>query len=36
LLGNGLYKGEASLIPGVIGLLVNLLFLQLSIRLFRK
>jgi hypothetical protein len=36
LLGNGLYKGEASLIPGFIGLLVNLLFLQLSIRLFRK
>lgn len=32
--GNALYKGESSIIPAVIGLLANLLFLQLVIRLF--
>lgn len=36
VLGNGLYKGEASLAPAIIGLLTNLLFLQLSIRLLVK
>ena len=34
VLGNALYKGESSLIPGFIGLVVNLLFFQLAIRLF--
>ncbi len=34
VLGNGLYKGESSLIPGFIGLVINLLFFQLAIRLF--
>lgn len=32
--GNALYKGESSIIPGIIGLLVNLLFFQLALRLF--
>lgn len=32
--GNALYKGDSSLIPAIIGLLVNLLFFQLAIRLF--
>lgn len=32
--GNALYKGESSIIPAIIGLLVNLLFFQLMIRLF--
>ena len=32
--GNALYKGESSIIPAIIGLLVNLLFFQLAIRLF--
>ena len=32
--GNALYKGESSIIPAIIGLLVNLLFFQLVIRLF--
>jgi hypothetical protein len=32
--GNALYKGESSLVPAIIGLIVNLLFLQLVIRLF--
>jgi hypothetical protein len=34
VLGNALYKGESSLIPGFIGLVINLLFFQLAIRLF--
>jgi hypothetical protein len=34
VLGDGLYKGESSLIPGFIGLVINLLFFQLAIRLF--
>jgi len=34
VLGNGLYKGESSLIPGFIGLVVNLLFFQLALRFF--
>ncbi len=33
-LGNALYKGESSIVPAIISLLVNLLFLQLAIRLF--
>jgi hypothetical protein len=33
-LGNALYKGESSIIPAIIGLIVNLLFLQLTLRLF--
>lgn len=33
-LGNALYKGDASLIPVFIGLIVNFLFLQLTSRLF--
>lgn len=32
--GNALYKGESSIIPAIIGLIVNLLFFQLAIRLF--
>jgi len=32
--GNALYKGESSIVPAVISLLVNLLFFQLGIRLF--
>ncbi len=36
VLGNALYKGESSIIPAVIGLLVNLLFFQLAIRLFMR
>ncbi len=32
--GNGLYQGEASLIPAIMCLLFALLFLQLTIRLF--
>jgi hypothetical protein len=32
--GNALYKGDSSIIPAIIGLLVNLLFFQLVIRLF--
>mgnify|MGYP000742712697 CR=1 FL=1 len=32
--GNALYQGESSIIPAIIGLLVNLLFFQLAIRLF--
>jgi hypothetical protein len=35
-LGNGLYKGESSVAPAVISLVVNLLFLQLAIKLFAK
>lgn len=34
--GNALYKGESSIIPAIIGLLVNLLFFQLTLRLFLK
>ena len=34
--GNALYKGESSIIPAIIGLLVNVLFFQLAIRLFLK
>jgi hypothetical protein len=34
IFGNALYKGESSIIPAIIGLLVNLLFFQLMIRLF--
>ncbi len=34
ILGNALYKGESSIVPAIISLLVNLLFLQLAIRLF--
>lgn len=33
-LGNGLYKGDASLIPAIMSLLLCLIFLQVSIRLF--
>ena len=36
MFGNALYKGEASVIPAYISLIVNLVFLQLSIRLFLK
>ena len=32
--GNALYKGESSIIPAIIGLFVNLLFFQLTLRLF--
>ena len=32
--GNALYKGDSSIAPAIIGLLVNLLFFQLVIRLF--
>lgn len=32
--GNALYKGESSLAPAYISLLVNFLFLQLSVKLF--
>jgi hypothetical protein len=32
--GNALYQGESSIIPAIIGLLVNLLFFQLALRLF--
>ncbi len=32
--GNALYKGQSSIIPAIIGLMVNLLFFQLTIRLF--
>ena len=32
--GNALYQGESSIIPAIMGLLVNLLFFQLAIRLF--
>lgn len=35
ILGNGLYRGESSLAPAIIGLFVNLLFLQLAVKLFR-
>ncbi len=34
IFGNALYKGESSIIPAIIGLIVNLLFFQLVIRLF--
>lgn len=34
--GNALYKGTSSIVPGLIGLFVNFLFLQLAIRMFRK
>lgn len=34
--GNSLYKGSASIIPAIIGLLVNILMLQLVLRLFAK
>ncbi len=34
VLGNALYKGESSVAPAFISLLVSILFLQLSIRLF--
>ena len=32
LFGNGLYQGDASIIPAIIGLIVNSLFLQLLLR----
>lgn len=35
-LGNGLYEGEASLMPAVIALGITLLFLQLVVRDFLK
>ena len=35
-LGNALYKGDASIIPAVISLVVTLLFLQLSLRRNKK
>jgi|688.fasta_scaffold455578_2 hypothetical protein len=35
-LGNGLYKGDSSVAPAIISLVVNLLFLQLAIKLFAK
>jgi hypothetical protein len=35
-LGNGLYQGDASVIPAIIGLIVNLLFFQLLVRNFSK
>jgi len=34
--GNGLYKGESSIVPAIISLFVNMLFLQSAIRLFVK
>ncbi len=34
--GNALYKGPSSIAPALIGLLVNFLFLQLAIKMFRK
>jgi hypothetical protein len=36
ILGNALYKGESSIGPAIISSFVNLLFLQLAIRLFIK
>ena len=35
-LGNSLYKGEGSIGPAIISLIITLLFLQLTIRLFMK
>ena len=35
-MGNALYKGESSLAPAFIGVVVNLLFLQIAFRLFIK
>ena len=34
--GNSLYKGESSLVPAFISLVVNMLFLNLAVSLFRK
>ncbi|MFY8021687.1 MAG: hypothetical protein ACOVP1_10830 [Bacteroidia bacterium] len=34
--GNSLYQGESSLIPGIIGLIVNILFLYNAISLFKS
>ena len=34
VLGNGLYKGESSLVPGVIGSLISLILLLLILKLF--
>lgn len=34
MFGNALYKGDSSIVPAIISLLVNLLFFQLAIRLF--
>ncbi len=34
--GNSLYKGESSLVPAFISLIVNMLFLNLAVSLFRK
>lgn len=35
-LGNSLYQGEASVAPAIISMVVTLLFLQITIRLFMK
>lgn len=32
--GNGLYQGTASVVPGIITMVITLLFLQLAIRLY--
>ena len=34
--GNGLYKGDGSVVPGYIGLVVNGVFGQLVVRMFWK
>ncbi len=34
--GNALYKGESSLAPAIIGLLVNLVFMILTVVLFKR
>lgn len=36
VLGNGLYKGEGSVIPAIISLIITLLFLRLSFSLSRE
>lgn len=34
ILGNGLYKGDASIVPALISVCVNCMFLQLAMRMF--
>lgn len=36
MLGNSLYKGESSIVPAFIGVIVNILFLLNAFRLFRE
>jgi hypothetical protein len=36
VLGNGIYKGESSIIPGVISLAMNIIFLFLTVHLFKN